>query len=40
MGSEIIIQRICFRNSCGIFLRDCVTINKILKVLFTYIVLI
>ena len=23
MGSETVIQRICFRNSCGIFLRDC-----------------
>ena len=27
MGSETVIQRICFRNSCGIFLRDFMTIK-------------
>ena len=25
MGSETVIQRICFINSCGLFLRDFVT---------------
>ena len=34
MGSETVIQRICFKNYCGIFLRDD---NKTWKVLFTYI---
>ena len=27
MGSETVIQRICIRNSCGLFLRDFVTIK-------------
>ena len=27
MGSETVIQRIYFRNSCGIFLRDLVIIK-------------
>ena len=27
MGSETVIQRISFRNSCGIFLRDFVTVK-------------
>ena len=27
MESESVIQRICFRNSCGLFLRDLWTIN-------------
>ena len=28
VGSEIAIQRICFRNSSGIFLRDFVTLSN------------
>ena len=28
MGSETAIQRICFRNSSGIFLRDFVTLSN------------
>ena len=28
MESETVIQRICFINSCGIFLRDCDIILK------------
>ena len=27
MGSETVIQSICLKNSCGLFLRDCVTIK-------------
>ena len=34
MGSETVIQRICFRNSCGLFLRDFVTIKLEMLLIF------